>query len=224
VNVLLRPRLLSDNGSCYLSHDLENYLQRKHIEHTRGAPYHPMTQGKIERYHRSMKNMVYLQNYYSPEELERELTHFLDYYNNQWYHESLDNLTQMDVYTGRSKEVLTKRAEIKKGLYKQNACRICKCKQCKYNNLGPRKCLLVEAGFCLKFSENAQQSAAYIYYLIFVGYALRMSVTPYMDSLRRDFSLSYSQAGLVFSAFIIGKSLSGCPLVFGPISMGVDGS
>ena len=114
VNVLLRPRLLSDNGSCYLSHDLENYLQRKHIEHTRGAPYHPMTQGKIERYHRSMKNVVKLQNYYSPEELERELTHFVEYYNNQRYHESLDNLTPMDVYTGKAKEVLAKRAEIKK--------------------------------------------------------------------------------------------------------------
>jgi len=114
VNVFLRPWLLSDNGSCYLSHDLENYLQRKHIEHTHCAPYHPMTQGKIERYHRSMKNVVKLQNYYSPEELERELTHFVDNYNNQRYHESLDNLTPMDVYTGRSKEVLTKRAEIKK--------------------------------------------------------------------------------------------------------------
>ena len=73
-----------------------------------------MTQGKIERYHRSMKNVVKLQNYYSPEELERELTHFVEYYNNQRYHESLDNLTPMDVYTGKSKEILTKRAEIKK--------------------------------------------------------------------------------------------------------------
>jgi putative transposase len=114
VNVFLRPRLLSDNGSCYLSHDLEEYLQGKHIEHTRGAPYHPMTQGKIERYHRSMKNVVKLQNYYSPEELEREIADFVDYYNNRRYHESLDNLTPMDVYTGRTKEVLTRRAEIKK--------------------------------------------------------------------------------------------------------------
>lgn len=114
VNVFLRPRLLSDNGSCYLSHDLANYLQRKHMEHSRGAPYHPMTQGKIERYHRSMKNVVKLQNYYSPEELEREIADFVDYYNNRRYHESLNNLTPMDVYTGRAKEVLTKRAEIKR--------------------------------------------------------------------------------------------------------------
>jgi transposase InsO family protein len=114
VNVFLRPRLLSDNGPCYLSKDLKDYLNRRHIEHTHSAPYHPMTQGKIERYHRSMKNVVNLQNYFSPEELEREIARFVDYYNNQRYHESLDNLTPMDVYTGKAKEVLAKRAEIKK--------------------------------------------------------------------------------------------------------------
>jgi transposase InsO family protein len=108
-----RPRLLSDNGSCYLSKDLKLFLQDKHIEHTRGAPYHPMTQGKIERYHRSMKNIVNLQNYFLPGELESQIASFVEYYNNQRYHESLDNLTPADVYFGRTKEVLTKREEIK---------------------------------------------------------------------------------------------------------------
>ena len=108
-----RPRLLSDNGSCYLSKDLKAFLDSKYIEHTRGAPYHPMTQGKIERYHRSMKNVVKLQNYYSPWELDREIASFVEYYNHQRYHESLDNLTPADVYFGRQKEVLGKREEIK---------------------------------------------------------------------------------------------------------------
>jgi len=108
-----RPRLLSDNGSCYLSKDLKDFLDRKHMEHTRGAPYHPMTQGKIERYHRSMKNIVNLQNYFLPEELEREVASFVEYYNHQRYHESLDNLTPADMFYGRAKEVLTRRQEIK---------------------------------------------------------------------------------------------------------------
>jgi len=60
------PRLFSDNGPCYLSGELKKYLKRKDIEHVRGAPYHPMTQGKIERYHRSMKNVGKLQNYEYP--------------------------------------------------------------------------------------------------------------------------------------------------------------
>lgn len=108
-----RPRLLSDNGSCYLSRDLKAFLESKHIDHTRGAPYHPMTQGKIERYHRSMKNIVKLQNYYSPWELEREIARFVEYYNHHRYHESLDNLTPANVFFGRQKEVLSKREEIK---------------------------------------------------------------------------------------------------------------
>ena len=108
-----RPRLLSDNGSCYLSRDLKAFLESKHMDHTRGAPYHPMTQGKIERYHRSMKNIVKLQNYYSPWELEREIARFVEYYNHHRYHESLDNLTPANVFFGRQKEVLSKREEIK---------------------------------------------------------------------------------------------------------------
>ena len=114
VQVRHRPRLLSDNGSCYVSKDLKTYLESKHMVHTRGAPYHPMTQGKIERYHRSMKNIVKLQNYYSPWELERELASFVEYYNHQRYHEALDNMVPADVYFGRQKEVLSRREEIKR--------------------------------------------------------------------------------------------------------------
>ena len=114
-----RPRLLSDNGSCYLSKDLKSFLDSKRMEHTRGAPYHPMTQGKIERYHRSMKNIVKLQNYYSPWELERELATFVEFYNHQRYHEALDNMTPADVFFGRQKEVLSKREKIKRRTLQQ---------------------------------------------------------------------------------------------------------
>lgn len=105
VKVKHRPRLLSDNGSCYISGQLRDYLDTKGMTHTRGKPYHPMTQGKIERYHRTMKNVVKLQNYYLPEELERELKAFVEHYNHQRVHEALDNLTPADVYFGRAREV-----------------------------------------------------------------------------------------------------------------------
>ena len=114
-----RPRLLSDNGSCYVSGELRSFLESRHIEHTHSAPYHPMTQGKIERYHRSMKNIVNLQNYFLPTELEVEIASFVNYYNHQRYHESLDNLTPADVYFGRAKEVLSKRDQIKKETLQQ---------------------------------------------------------------------------------------------------------
>jgi transposase InsO family protein len=66
VPVVHRPRLLSDNGPCYISGELAAYLETHGLPHTRSAPYHPMTQGKIERYHRSLKNVVKLEPYYGP--------------------------------------------------------------------------------------------------------------------------------------------------------------
>jgi transposase InsO family protein len=72
-----------------------------------------MTQGKIERYHRSMKNVVKLDPLYSPWEVEAAIAAFADYYNNYRYHEALDNLTPADVYFGRVEEVKSRRAEIK---------------------------------------------------------------------------------------------------------------
>ncbi len=73
-----------------------------------------MTQGKIERYHRSMKNILLLENYYSPSELEDQIGLFVDYYNNYRYHEALSNVTPANVYFGRDREILTRREQIKK--------------------------------------------------------------------------------------------------------------
>jgi len=113
VHVRHAPRLLSDNGPCYLSRDLKDYLEERDMTHTRGARYHPQTQGKIERYHRSLKNVVNLLNYYLPGELAREIDNFVEYYNNQRYHESLNNLTPADVYSGKKRERLNVREKIK---------------------------------------------------------------------------------------------------------------
>ena len=114
VRVKHRPRLLSDNGPAYVSGELREYLGERGMAHTRGRPYHPQTQGKIERWHRTMKNVVKLQHYYFPWELEAALRDFVAYYNNERYHESLDNVTPSDVYFGRQYEVLTERAKIKR--------------------------------------------------------------------------------------------------------------
>jgi len=105
-----KPRLLSDNGPCYISNELKQWLKEQQVEHTRGAPYHPMTQGKIERYHRSMKNVVKLEHYYYPWELEQAIADWVEHYNNERYHESLDNVTPADVYYGRREEIMDQRA------------------------------------------------------------------------------------------------------------------
>ena len=115
-----RPRLLSDNGSCYIASELKNYLKDNYdMDQVHGRPMHPQTQGKIERYHRTMKNVVKLDNYYCPEELVRALEIFVNTYNNERYHESLKNLTPADVYYGRGEFILNEREKIKQKSLKQ---------------------------------------------------------------------------------------------------------
>ncbi len=63
------------------------------MRHTRGKPYHPMSQGKIERWHPSLKSRLRLENYYMPGDLECAIADFVDHYNHRRHHESLDNLT-----------------------------------------------------------------------------------------------------------------------------------
>ena len=63
------------------------------MEHTRGAPCHPQTQGKIERWHQTLKNRILLKNYFLPGDLEAQIAGFVDHYNHRRYHESLGNLT-----------------------------------------------------------------------------------------------------------------------------------
>lgn len=108
-----RPTLLSDNGACFISSELKTYLEKVKIKPIHGRRGHPQTQGKIERYHRSIKNVINLDNYYHPEQLKEAVGKFVDYYNNNRYHESLNNLTPADVYLGRGEIILTKRKEIK---------------------------------------------------------------------------------------------------------------
>ncbi len=112
--VVHKPRLLSDNGSSYVAGDLAEYLDDKGMEHVRGAPHHPQTQGKIERWHQTLKNRILLENYFLPGDLERKIGAFVGYYNNHRYHESLGNLTPADVYHGRGATILKMREEIKK--------------------------------------------------------------------------------------------------------------
>ena len=113
IKVEHRPRLLSDNGPSFVSQALEKYLKRYRIKHVRSAPYHPMTQGKIERYHRSMKNIVKLETFYFPWELEQAISSFVDYYNEERYHEALDNMPPETVYLGRAAELKRRREESK---------------------------------------------------------------------------------------------------------------
>jgi transposase InsO family protein len=113
VRVRHRPRLLSDNGPGYIAGELADWLASNGMEHIRGAPCHPQTQGKIERWHQTLKNRILLENYYLPGELEAQVAAFVDHYNHCRAHESLNNLTPADVYLDRDQAILQERQRIK---------------------------------------------------------------------------------------------------------------
>ncbi len=118
-NVVHRPRLLSNNGSSYISGDLAEWLDDQNMDHVRGAPYHPQTQGKIERWHQTLKNRILLENYFLPGDLKARIGKFVTHYNHHRYHESLQNLTPADVYFGRGQSILEQRERIKQKTFKQ---------------------------------------------------------------------------------------------------------
>lgn len=111
--VLHKPRLLSDNGSSYISGELADWLEDQQMDHVRGAPYHPQTQGKIERWHQTLKNRILLENHYLPGALRQTINAFVDHDNHRRYHESLQNLTPAEVYFGRGQTILRHREKIK---------------------------------------------------------------------------------------------------------------
>lgn len=109
-----RPRLLFDNGARYTVGELAEWLKGKGMNHVRGAPYHPQTQGKIDRWHQTLKNKVLLENYFFPDDLKARIGTFVDHYNHQHYHESINNLTTADVYFGRGQALLNQQERIKR--------------------------------------------------------------------------------------------------------------
>jgi putative transposase len=112
--VIHKPRLLSDNGPSYIAGELADYIEANKMSHVRGAPCHPQTQGKIERWHQTLKNRILLENYFLPGDLEAQIEAFVEHYNHRRYHESLNNVTPADAYFGRAETIIKQRERIKR--------------------------------------------------------------------------------------------------------------
>jgi putative transposase len=108
-----RTRLLSDNGSGYVSRAFRDYLSLVGIKHILAAPFHPQTNGKLERYHQTLKQDVNQMPYDFPCDLDKALRDFVDYYNHRRYHKALGDVTPVDVLQGRRKQILQRREEVR---------------------------------------------------------------------------------------------------------------
>jgi putative transposase len=108
-----RTGLLSDRGPGFLARALEDYLRMLEIRHIYCSPYHPQTNGKLERFHGTLKARLNLLVFTSPEALREAMTEFIEYYNHRRYHEGIGNVTPADVYYGRREEILKRRKEQK---------------------------------------------------------------------------------------------------------------
>ena len=113
VPVTDRTRLLSDNGPGYVSRAFRDYLGMVGIKHILATPFHPQTNGKLERYHQTIKRDVNQVPYELPADLEAAIAAFVSYYNYRRYHKALDNVTPSDVLKGRRQEILQRRKEVK---------------------------------------------------------------------------------------------------------------
>ena len=117
--MLHKPKLLSDNGPSYIAGELAEFIEAQGMSHVRGAPLLPQTQGKIERWHQTLKNRILLENYFLPGDLEAQIEAFVEHYNHRRYHESLSNVTPADAYFGRAETIIKQRERIKRKILEQ---------------------------------------------------------------------------------------------------------
>ncbi len=114
-----RTKLLSDNGSGYVSRAFREYLQQVGIRHILASPYHPQTNGKLERYHRTLKTEVNQVPYEVVSDLEGAIGGFVDFYNHRQYHKALGNVTPADVLHGHREAILARRKEVQKATFER---------------------------------------------------------------------------------------------------------
>ncbi len=111
-NPYAKPRLITDNGAQYTANEFKKFIKRTELTHVRTAPYYPQSNGKIERFHYTLKSQCVQRNSFMNIEEARELTQkYIDYDNNERLHSAIGFVTPKDKLEGRSEQIIKERKQ-----------------------------------------------------------------------------------------------------------------
>jgi transposase InsO family protein len=107
---MVRPRIISDNGPQFTSKDFAEYIRLCGFRHVRTRPYYPQSNGKLERFHGTIKSeAIRRQSHISLEDARRQIARYIHRYNTKRLHSAIYFLTPEDVLTGRTEQRLSER-------------------------------------------------------------------------------------------------------------------
>ena len=105
-----RPRIISDNGPQFIAKDFKEFIRVSGMTHVRTSPYYPQSNGKMERYHKTIKgDCIRVKTPLSLEDAIRMVTEFVEHYNNRRLHSAIGYVTPMDKLEGRAEAILAAR-------------------------------------------------------------------------------------------------------------------
>jgi putative transposase len=105
-----KPRIISDNGPQFIAKDFKEYIRICGMTHVRTSPFYPQSNGKIERWHKSLKSeCIRPKTPLSLEDAREVVKGFVDHYNNERLHSALGYIAPKDKLEGREKEIFAER-------------------------------------------------------------------------------------------------------------------
>ena len=105
-----KPRIISDNGPQFLARDFKEFIRIAGMTHVRTSPYYPQSNGKIERWHKSLKGeCIQPGTPLTPEDARRLIQEYVDHYNGVRLHSAIGYVTPADMLAGRRAEIQSAR-------------------------------------------------------------------------------------------------------------------
>ncbi len=105
-----KPRIISDNGPQFIARDFKEFIRISGMTHVRTSPYYPQSNGKIERWHKSLKSeCIRPGTPLSLEDAKRLIQQYVDRYNNVRLNSATGYITPKDVLAGRQQEIHAER-------------------------------------------------------------------------------------------------------------------